>query len=164
MNINDEERRIQESANKALDKSLSSIDQGTQARLRESRMQALALVKKPGIWQAMFKPLPIASALAFSFALIIALPQWQSSPSSTNASILAQQEVFDDLLLLSEVDDDILELVEDLEFALWLTEEMDTPNEGSEFEEHARNFSVQQTPNEANISPEASTVSACAYV
>ena len=164
MNTNDEERRIQESANKALDNSLSSIDQSTQARLRETRMQALALAEKPGIWQTMFKPLPIASALAFSFALIIALPQWQSSPSSNNTSFLAQQQAFDDLLLLSDVDDDTLELVEDLEFALWLTEEMDTPSEGSKFEEQARNYSIQQTPNEAPIFPEASSVLGCAHV
>jgi len=163
MNINDEERRIQESANKALDKSLSSIDQSTQARLRESRMQALALAKKPSIWQAMFKPLPIASALAFSFALIISFPQWQSSPSSNNTSLLAQQEAFDDLLLLSDLDDDTLELVEDLEFALWLSEEMDMPSEGSELEEQATNYSVQQTPNEATTFPETSAVPGFAH-
>ena len=68
MNINDEERRIRERANEALDKSLSSINQHIQARLRESRIQALA--EKPSIWQSILKPLPIASALAFSFALI----------------------------------------------------------------------------------------------
>lgn len=145
MNINDEERHIQESANKALDKSLYSIDQNTQARLRESRIQALALAQKTSIWQSMFKPFPIATALAFSFALIIALPQWQSSPSSIHNSTLAQQEAFDDLLLLSELDDDTLELVEDLEFALWLTEEIDTPSEGTEFEEQASRHSDQQS-------------------
>ena len=141
MNINDEERRIRERANEALDKSLSSINQHIQARLRESRIQALA--EKPSIWQSILKPLPIASALAFSFALIIVLPQWQSS-SSSNTNFLAQQQAFDDLLLLSEVDDDTLDLVEDLEFALWLSEEMDMPSEGSDFEEQANNQAAQQ--------------------
>jgi len=162
MNINDEERRIQESTNEVLDKSLSSIDQNIQARLRETRMQALARAEKPSIWLSMLKPLPIASALAFSFALIIALPQWQSNSSSKN-SMLAQQQAFDDLLLLSEVDDDTLELVEDLEFALWLSEEMDAPNEGSDFEEQATNQSSHQAADEAILLSEVSTVLRCAH-
>jgi hypothetical protein len=164
MNIDDEERRVQESVNSALDESLSSIDQSTQAGLRQSRMQALALAERPRIWQSMLKPLPIASALAFSFALIISLPQWQSSPSSNGTSILAQQQEFDDLLLLSDIDNDILELVEDLEFALWLTEEMDMPNEGLEFEEQASNYSVQKMQSETRILPEVSSVLGCVHV
>lgn len=163
MNNNLEEYRIQDSANKALSDSLSSIEQQTQARLRNSRMQALALAEKQSIWQIILKPFPIASALAFSFALIFVLPQWQSNSTSENRQLFAQQEVFDDLLLLSEVDDDTLELIEDLEFALWLSEEMDTPSEGANIENQARNNATQDALNITLSNFEATSAFGYAY-
>ncbi len=135
--MNNEEQRIQESTKQALDISLSSIDESTQILLQQSRKQALERANRSSVWQSVFKPLPIASALAFSFALLISLPQWQANPDTDKTTWLAEQQAFDDLLLLSDVDDDTLELIEDLEFALWLTEEMDTPSEDLKLETQA---------------------------
>lgn len=146
MNSHDEQH-IEAKANKVLDESLNNLSPETQARLSESRKHALMMAGKPSFWQAFIKPIPIASALAFSFALIIALPQWQSSSSHhlNDRNSLAIHEEFDDFLLLTEVDDETLEIIEDLEFALWLSEEVELPNEDSEFEEQAHNHSIQNT-------------------
>ncbi len=163
MNTDNEERIIQESAKQALDQSLYSIDKNTQDRLRDTRMQALNLASKPSNWQTLFKPFPIMTALAFSFVLIIALPQWQSSPALNNTNLLAQEQAFDDLLLLSEIDDDTLEVLDELEFALWLSEEMDTLSEGSEFEEQASNTNIHQSMGNAQFASTLPTVVSCFY-
>lgn len=120
--------------NEALDTSLQQISSDTQTNLSAIRHQALAhAMHKTNVWQRLFKPVPIAAVFTICFALVLVFPKVQDSPESSE---LIAAEQFNDLLLLSELDDETLELIEDIEFADWLSEEMETQAEGSAVETH----------------------------
>jgi len=142
MKTENDEQQIQKSVNDALDKQVHQISPETQARLAQRRRLALDHARnKTHIWQHIFRPVPLAAAFTFSLALLLVLPKVQEAPESPER-IATQQ--FDDLLLLSEFDDDTLELLEEIEFAYWLTEEMDTQAEGETIETHS-SFSRPQS-------------------
>ncbi len=105
----EEQRRIEEQAREALDRSVETLPPGVRARLAEARREAIAGRGRaaPRGW---LLPAGGLAAAALAAALWIALP---------GAGIPGGIEG-DFELLLSE---DSLDLVENLDFYLWLEEE-----------------------------------------
>lgn len=124
---------IEAQARAALDASLEKITPETQSRLRSIRQAALNKAESsPKVWRGLLKPGTIA-AISFSFALVFILPQ-VSPVSEPTEQTMTQQ--FDDFLLLSELDDDTLELIEELEFAEWLSDEIAQQSKDSKLEQN----------------------------
>ncbi len=138
MHTDKDEQPFKNTLNSALDDSLNKLSPETRQSLRNSREQALARAVKPAFWSRQTYRLPLATAMAFSLAIVVALPLWQNEGTVELSSGISQTSELDDLFMLAEIDDDTLQLVEDIEFALWLTEEMEQQTERNPFEEQTQ--------------------------
>lgn len=115
--------KIETQVSKALDQSLEQLSPRTQAQLRQARERALATAgKKTGSMQWL-RPVPIGGA-AFALCLLMVLvwPSLQTVEHSLPS--LAFEEGLEDLILVSEMDEETLALVEEIEFAYWLAQEI----------------------------------------
>ncbi len=122
------ENDFKQNINKALDDSLDSLPNSVKAKLAASRQKALLIHKEQmskqpllnqeeGHWH---KPM---WAIAASVCLM--LPLWYAV-NTTNSPLPLQSTSLtsvDIMFTLAELDDDEMEVVDNLEFALWLSEQ-----------------------------------------
>lgn len=117
------EQDLHQHANKALDESTQTLSPDVQRQLNEARQKAILsrdadqTVSSNWISRPAFG---FATAASVCLAIILSLPNEQEIDSP-----LAVNQHLDDLLLLSQLDNTDLEIVEDLEFAYWLSEQLD---------------------------------------
>lgn len=121
---------------RALDDSVERIAPETRQALRSAREQALRVAERKTFWQQPF--LPLASGLAMVMVIVLIWPgveqdvipdsQSASSPIADNQSLPLSQgqqgENLEDWLWVSELDNETFELVEEIEFAYWLSQAM----------------------------------------
>jgi len=97
---------IEDAVNRNLDASIDNLDPAVRRRLNQARIAAVATRSSPRVsWRF---------ASAVSFALIVSL-SWNFLPPST-----AEPEV-----LLTDVLQEDLEMLDDLEFIVWMSEDGD---------------------------------------
>lgn len=121
-----QEQEISASINKVLEQQVDSLDDSVQQRLFEARREAMQATHANANKRRFV--LPVWSTLAVSGALsvFVALIMWpQFDVSKPPLERVAEVDALDELLWLSEIDDESLELVEELEFAYWLSQELD---------------------------------------
>jgi hypothetical protein len=97
---------LEDTINHALDQSIETLSPEIRRSLNQSRFNATEKKSRRVIW------IPLASAMSLAFALIIG---WQiSQPPATSETVFA------------DVLQEDLEMLEDLEFAYWISEEIDS--------------------------------------
>ncbi len=109
---------IQQHANQALDESSRTLSPEIRQHLYEARQRALSHPPQP--W---FKRPLGGFAVAASFSALLLLnyiPTQQSNPMPDLA-----KTSLEDFILLSSFDESDMEIAEELEFAYWLTEQLD---------------------------------------
>lgn len=100
-----------------LDKSESELPDSVQAKLAEARSQALLAKEKSNqTWTREWV------AMAACVALVV--PIWFGMKSTTPERLIPASGL-DLMVSFAELDDEEWELVDDLEFALWLSEQSD---------------------------------------
>jgi hypothetical protein len=116
----------------ALDQSVQDMPDDITLRLRQQRLRALAQQqpRRTGLW-----PLPAQLTTALAAAVLIALAFWLKAPDSQTATPLAQIPVPDQVLEndlntdewteLTQLSNEDWDMLQDLEFAIWLSEQPD---------------------------------------
>lgn len=108
---------------RVFDDGVASLDGQTRSKLARARNRALRRASRPSATVWLFGPralVPVGAAAAFALAWFV----WQS-PVSIEAG-LQTAELNDWEILLGE---DELEMIEELEFYVWLEEYLDVPVE-----------------------------------
>jgi len=126
--INSEQKLAEQTA-KALDSSLEQLSPNISARLEAARKTALATKAKPGTFQnwnfsQLFRPQALSAGLALSVCLLIV---WNLSPHiDQQTPTFASSQNLSEFILLSTLDETELDIIEDIEFAYWLAQELET--------------------------------------
>ncbi len=116
------ENNMEKSINKALDESLDSLPSSVRAKLAASRQKAVLISKQPPKEQDSQWSKPMW-AMAASVCLM--LPLWYSL-NTTNSPLALQSTSLtsvDIMFTLAQLDEDEMEVVDNLDFALWLSEQ-----------------------------------------
>lgn len=158
MNKNTPERKLVTHTSAALDKSVEALSPEVNARLKNARMTALN--PKPKFWlldREIVTSKYLGASLAFGLCLMVF---WTIRPDSfsfmpeinvpinssfdsafnfsgSNSELASSLSEF---ILLSSLDETELEVVEDIEFAYWLSQEFE--HEGG-FDAHSVNTGMQ---------------------
>ena len=122
--------RVTKTANIALDQSIEQLPLNVESRLKSARMEAMSRLESPRhhILSAFiaaisnFKTLSTGLACCLCVALfwLIGTPD-QNINTSTIAQTKPQKDI-ETFILLSTLDETELEIIEDLEFVYWLSE------------------------------------------
>lgn len=104
----------------ALDNSLDQVSPEVQARLKQARISAMANSERKSM-PSVFLPVG-GAAFALGMLLILVWPSMQETDQGLQA--IAFEEQLEDLILVSEMDEETLAVVEEIEFAYWLAQEM----------------------------------------
>jgi Protein of unknown function (DUF3619) len=107
----------------ALDQSLEQISPSVAEKLRHARVAALAESERTTSVFRLWAPAPLGGA-AFALGLLLILVWPSLRDTEHGLSALAFEERLEDLILVSEMDEETLSLVEEIEFAYWLAQEM----------------------------------------
>jgi len=120
---------VEKAVSENLDRSIVDLPETVVSGLAQARkhaMKAQADRSSSGHW-------PWMSAVAFSFAVVVAWPlisdysskdEQALSPEPTLNEAGVGEDAFSDLMLLAEMDSDSMAVIEDIEFALWLSQEL----------------------------------------
>jgi hypothetical protein len=120
------DKELEHQANKALDKSTREISPSVRQGLYEARQAALSAQNKT--W---FRRPIVGFAIAASFSAILLVNYLptdlsQESPSLPQvASHSPNSAEFDDFMFLASFDETDIAIAEDLEFAFWLSEQLE---------------------------------------
>ena len=107
----------------ALDQSLEHVSPSVAEKLRHARVAALSESERQGSVFRLWAPAPVGGA-AFALGLLLILVWPALNDTEHGLSALAFEERLEDLILVSEMDEETLSLVEEIEFAYWLAQEM----------------------------------------
>ena len=116
-----EKPNLQSQLKKALDQSTEDLPDFVQQKLAHARKQALeaqiakgSVVRFPGKWTR--------ELVAVAACVTLVVPVWFGLKPSTSDSVF-QPQGLELMVSFAELDDEEWELVDDLEFALWLSEQ-----------------------------------------
>lgn len=115
----DSDSSIQEQTNRALNRQTATLPTATRQRLADARQRALRAGRKPWYWQPQF-------ATACS-VLVLTLVWWQL-PDTTHIEeqqLVSQhnEDAIDAFTYLTTLDETEQDIVADLEFAMWLSQQ-----------------------------------------
>lgn len=112
---------LNEQVKQALDESARALPEHVEIKLQQARKKALnAANQSSANWSKTFV------ALAACISLIV--PLWLGF-SSHNTEDMVEIQSLDLMVSLAEIDEEEWELVDDLEFALWLNEQAVVPKD-----------------------------------
>ncbi len=120
------ENEIEKKAIHALDDSLDEISPEVRQGLYEARQKALSTKSKP--W---FQQPAVGWAVAAGVSGLLFVnyfPQQQEGISEANASLASDVDI-EDLMFLSSLDETDLDIMQDLEFSYWLSEQLNDEEE-----------------------------------
>lgn len=126
--MNDKE--LEQQAKQALDKSTQTLSPELRQRLYEARQTALSKREKP--W---FKQPFVGFAVAASFSAVLLVNYLPQDPLQNEqmpdqiADNTVNNSALNDLMFIASFDDIDMEIAEDIEFAYWLSEQLE--NESS---------------------------------
>lgn len=124
-----------------LDSSVESLPDSVKQQLKAARQKALAAAQSTNKGKASVTQLPVRPAWhkpmwAMAASICLMIPLWYgmqgTSPEmdSPLASQTSNLEALELMSALAELDDEEMELVDNLDFALWLIEQQESPAHG----------------------------------
>jgi len=129
--------QIAKQSNAALDDSIESLSPSVEARLQQSRRIAIhsLMNQQQSAQSSQFNLWPLLNVKVLSAGLACCLMVFFTLSLTTNqhapnsSTFLSSNTDLSEFILLSNFDDTELEVIEDIEFAYWLSQELDQPNE-----------------------------------
>lgn len=128
--IKNTDQKLAEQTVEALDASIEQLSPDISTRLKAARRTALAVQEKPEINQnwhqfQFFSPKTLSAGLALSVCLLVF---WNLLPlnSQQQTPTFASSQNLSAFILLSTLDETELDIIEDIEFAYWLAQELET--------------------------------------
>lgn len=117
-----DDKTLESQIKHSLDSSVDDLPEHIQARLAQARAEALkAKAQKGKVIQ--FKSNWTKELLAVAACVSLIVPIWLNTSSDHSTSDGLPSQGLDLMVSLAEMDDEEWELVDDLEFALWLNEQ-----------------------------------------
>ena len=128
--IKNTDQILAEQTVEALDASIEKLSPDISTRLKAARRTALAVQEKPEINQnwhqfQFFSSKTLSAGLALSVCLLVF---WNLIPlnSQQQTPTFASSQNLSAFILLSTLDETELDIIEDIEFAYWLAQELET--------------------------------------
>ena len=127
-------QKMVENTNSALDKSVESLSPNVQSRLQQARenavnhqIQAKSFANLYAYFiRQSFTTQAMEAGMAFCLLALVIVPFISSIKETTiEPSLARSNSVIDEFILLSNFDDTELEVIEDIEFAYWLSQELE---------------------------------------
>jgi len=138
------EQHLSEKTTTALNKSVETMSTDTQDKLQSVRREALALhlenvktsptvqhsshEERPSIFRSLFTLSVMSTGLAFSVLAFLAINLNQDDLNQNNSQVVASNSELSEFILSDNFDETELEVVEDIEFAYWLSQELKHKN------------------------------------
>lgn len=117
-----DDKTLESQIKRTLDSSVDDLPEPIQARLAQARAEALkATARKGKVIQ--FRSNWTKELLAVAACVSLIVPIWLSTSSDHSSSDGFPSQGLDLMVSLAEMDEEEWELVDDLEFALWLNEQ-----------------------------------------
>jgi len=124
------QENVAQNANSALDQSISHLPPNVESRLQTARKIALTKQRKPAFKfnanmpSVVFNTRVLSTGLAFSFCLTLfwMINSQETSIKTPEIVQAGPQNNIEAFILLSSLDETELDIIEDLEFVYWLSE------------------------------------------
>jgi len=127
------DQQITEKTNAALDESVENISPTVQSSLDQARSVAVEKIehRQPSVLniRSLFDLRILSAAVACSFFAFLILPLISIQNTEQNVTdLLSSNSGLSELILLNTFDETELDVIEDIEFAYWLSQELDQDN------------------------------------
>jgi len=130
-------KHIEKQSNAALNDSVESLSPSVETSLQQARRIAIdslenqhqSVQRRLFNLGSLFNIKVLSAGLACCLVVFFTLPFITNQPNPHSATFLSSNTALSEFILLSDFDDTELEVIEDIEFAYWLSQELDQGSE-----------------------------------